>query len=90
MSSCNEMLIRLHIYRANLCVHIQVLLIHSIAEQLANLQVVLPYIGQGKRVKLFYFMKYDVDMFEGSCWDPYKGVISKPMHNMFYDFMVNG
>lgn len=30
-SSCNEMLIRLHIYRANLCVHIQVLLIHSIA-----------------------------------------------------------
>lgn len=42
MSSCNEMLIRLHIYRANLCVHIQVLLIHSIAEPLVNLQVVLP------------------------------------------------
>lgn len=36
------MLIRLHIYRANLCVHIQVLLIHSIAEPLVNLQVVLP------------------------------------------------
>lgn len=36
------MLIRLHIYGANLCVHIQVLLIHSIAEHRANLQVVLP------------------------------------------------
>lgn len=35
------MLIRPHIYRANLRVHIQVLLIHSIAEQFANLQVVL-------------------------------------------------
>lgn len=35
------MLIRLHIYRANLCVHIQVLLIHSFVENLANLQVAL-------------------------------------------------
>ena len=43
MSRCNEMLIRLHMYRSNLYDRIQVHLIHSTAKQLANAEVALPY-----------------------------------------------
>lgn len=54
MSSCNEMLIRLHIYGANLRVHIQVLLIHSIAKHRTNLQLVLQSWSREKKgMKLF-------------------------------------
>lgn len=48
------MLIRLHIYGANLRVHIQVLLIHSIAKHRTNLQLVLQSWSREKKgMKLF-------------------------------------
>lgn len=81
MSICNEMLIRRHICMDNLYDHVQVLLIHSIAKQLANLQVALEEWSKGKII----FMTYKhVGISDGNdAQMQHEGILFKHMYSVF-------